>query len=470
MSWVDAEYGQVDLGDRRLNRRVLACARAIAEQPRAGFPQIFEDESQLEGHYRLMNNERANGDLLLAPHRRRSWERAAQTNCTTVLLLQDTTEFVLNGEVARVGLMTKAAGCSFYGHFSLAVSEDELPVVHGVVAQGVYRVEDKLWIEGQTEEQEMELLVGSDRWLDVATRASAMAPESMAVIHVMDREADDYALMSKLQELGDDFVIRSTHNRVLSDCENALFDVIETRAQFAIGRTVQLSRRGRIRPPGSKRTHPVRDSRGAQLMIRACTVELRRPAGVAPVGNPSQRLSFVEVTEVNPPEGETPVCWRLLSTLPIETQSDIERIVDIYRKRWLVEEFFKALKTGCSAEKRQGRSLHSLWNTIALLVPIACRLLRLRVTTRSTESHSYKHVIDDIELLALRELVPKRMLKRTPSAVEVMLAIARVGGHLKSNGEPGWLTLGRGMEELHTAANAWKSAMKMMGHPMVSEL
>lgn len=470
MSWLYGEYGQVDLGDSRLNRRVLTSAQSISLEPSAGFTQAFNCPSQLEGHYRLMNNAKVTADSLLAPHHSASWQRASSAERDSVLVVHDTSEFVYKGEVPRERLMPKSEASAFYGHFALAVSEEELPIVHGVVAQGVYRVEKKVWIEGQSEEDEMELLVGSDRWLDIARRASEASPDELDIIHVMDREGDSYALMAQLQDLGDDFVIRAAHDRVLATADDTSLFGAGDNAAFEVQREVQLSRRGRRRPPATRKGHPDRDSRSAKVVIRASQVMLSRPRGVAPIGHPSMQLSFVEVVERDPPEGETAVHWRILTSLPIDTQAQVERVVDIYRKRWLIEEFFKALKTGCSAEKRQGRSLFSLWNTVAILVPIAWRILRLRVVSRNPTPLPYTAVVDDIELLALREMVPKRMLKRTPSAIDVTLAIARLGGHLKSNGPPGWLTLGRGTEKLHTAAQAWRAALIFARKSVESEM
>ncbi len=94
----------------------------------------------------------------------------------------------------------------------------------------------------------------------------------------------------------------------------------------------------------------------------------------------------------------------------------------------------------------------------------------MRVVSRSLKPAPYETVVDDIELLALRKMVPKRMLGRKPTAIDVTLAIARLGGHLKHNGPPGWLTLGRGAEKLDTACRAWKAALKLTGQSPEFEL
>ena len=174
-------------------------------------------------------------------------------------------------------------------------------------------------------------------------------------------------------------------------------------------------------------------------------------------------LSLVEVVEIDPPDGVAPVRWLLWTTLPVDTPEQVCRIVDIYRKRWLIEEFFKALKTGCAAEKRQARSLRTLLNTITLLVPVAWRLLVLRAQSRHQPDAPAEFVVDEVELMALRHMAKGVKLAKRPTCRQVLLAIARVGGHLKSNGEPGWLVLGRGIERLLDFVVGWRAAMEFKG-------
>ncbi|MBN2799762.1 MAG: transposase [Deltaproteobacteria bacterium] len=56
---------------------------------------------------------------------------------------------------------------------------------------------------------------------------------------------------------------------------------------------------------------------------------------------------------------------------PLDTEEQLARVVDLYRKRWLIEESFKALKTWCSLERRQARRLRSWLNTAAPRMPQA---------------------------------------------------------------------------------------------------
>ena len=64
-------------------------------------------------------------------------------------------------------------------------------------------------------------------------------------------------------------------------------------------------------------------------------------------------LHVVEVREVDPPENETPIVWRLVTTEPVDTEKEVADIVDAYRQRWVIEEFFRALKAGCRYQQLQ---------------------------------------------------------------------------------------------------------------------
>ena len=130
--------------------------------------------------------------------------------------------------------------------------------------------------------------------------------------------------------------------------------------------------------------------------------------------------------------------------------------MDCYRARWVIEEFFKALKTGCQYEKRQLESAESLLNALAIFAPVAWRLLLLRHLARSQAKASATAALTPKQLEVLRA-VARRPLPTHPNAREAMLAVAALGGHLKSNGDPGWLVLGRGMHDLLLLELGWRA-------------
>jgi hypothetical protein len=170
-------------------------------------------------------------------------------------------------------------------------------------------------------------------------------------------------------------------------------------------------------------------------------------------------VNIVAVREVNPPLDDEPVEWLLITTEPVETEEQILKIIDFYRGRWVIEEFFKALKTGCAFEKRQLESWHTLQNALGLLIPIAWSLLRLRTVAREEGRTPARAVLTDLELEVLRR-ASTTPLRQRPTTRDVMLAIARLGGHHRSNGEPGWQLLGRGYQDLLMMTAGYRLAVR----------
>jgi hypothetical protein len=155
----------------------------------------------------------------------------------------------------------------------------------------------------------------------------------------------------------------------------------------------------------------------------------------------------VHVFELGPPPGQPPVEWVLLTTESIATRADIERVVEGYRTRWTIEEYFKAVKTGCAYESRQLESFHALSNLLAYTFVIAYALLLMRTLARTGRNLPATSILSDSEIQVLQR-VENSSVGADPSVREALLAIAALGGHIKNNGDPGWLVLSRGWQRL----------------------
>src|SRR5580692_5536976 len=134
-----------------------------------------------------------------------------------------------------------------------------------------------------------------------------------------------------------------------------------------------------------------------------------------------------------------------------------------YRARWVIEEFFKALKTGCQIERRQMESYKALRIALALFLPIAVRLLALRDAARTEPERPCSALTPT--LLQLLRTCGRNILSATPTNREVYSALAALGGHLRSNGEPGWIVLGRAYEKLLVLEQGWLAA-RAAGDPI----
>jgi hypothetical protein len=230
-------------------------------------------------------------------------------------------------------------------------------------------------------------------------------------------------------------------------------------AKRAFAREVPLSRRPRI-PGAPGKRHPARAGRVARLSFSSTTIEIPRTSKTKRSSSASMVLNVVYVVERRPPRGEPAVEWFLLTDLPAKTPDQIAFVADCYRARWMIEEYFKALKTGCQYEKRQLESAHSLLNAMAVLAPVARRLLLLRHLARNAPDRPASAALTTMQIDVLRA-VAKRPMPARPSVKEPMLAVAGLGGHLPRNGDPGWLVLGRGMHDLLLLELGWRARAEM---------
>lgn len=465
------EFEGITLGDERLERRVLETAEKLAARPAASLPTATRTDASLEGTYRLLGNEAVTPEKILAPHRRRTSERAevARRAKRPLFAIHDTTEATFGGEYLREGLGFMSNGSQgFFAHVTLLASRDgEEKDPLGVLQMQTLTRTKKKGSKSGSKLAKAAHEGEAQRWLVGMQTAQELVPD---VVHVADREADAYWLIAKLIELGARFIFRNkTDRRVLDeDGEIALLrESLRASKATILERTVSIgarhpgergtpSKTGKkalkgaayVRTPTSKKRHPARDERMAKLQVQAARFELRRPNAESRDLPASLTVNAVRVFEPSPPAGQAAIEWFLLTSEPIDTPAQLAAIVDGYRTRWLIEEFFKALKTGCNYENSQLERLASLQNLLAFYLPIAWRMLRMRTASRTGNALSATEVLTEIQLKLLAYASPTLRSIKEPSAHDALLAVAALGGHLKNNGPPGWLTIGRGFDEL----------------------
>ena len=432
----------------------------LERQPDAAFPQVCADDAEVEALYRFLRNRRVTLKALLAPHGDATQRRCAALG--EVLVIHDTTDMVFAGEAPRAGLASLGPERhGFWLHTALAVSADGLRAPLGVVSLIPFVRRTRpvgprpSWRERRNAPDKE-----SRVWADSVAAARGQLGADVTPIHVMDRGADSYVLFASLAQARDRFVVRLAQDRtVVTDEGVAATLSAATPATAQCTREVTVSRRqAGDRPQRSQRRHPARAERVATLQIAARRVSLQRSHGLSAALPPAVPVHVVYVWEAAPPDGEDPIQWRLVTTEPIDTIDQIQRIVDYYRARWIIEEFFKALKTGCAYEKRQLESLHTLLVALALLAPIAWQLLLLRHAAQQSPTSSARVALSPRQLAVLRATPAGHALGRDPSLAHAMLAIARLGGHLRQNGPPGWLVLGRGFQQLLVMEAGWAAA------------
>lgn len=448
-----AEVADSNFDDERLNKRLRALVAGLAVEPGKSLPKSF-DEAGLEAAYRFFSNVHVTPDDILSSHVEATRARCASTG--DFLVLHDSTKFSYRYDGEREGLGRARLGNAksvqmFFAHVSLAVMADGTRRPLGVAAL-------KTWVRGSSQSG-----VEYQRWEEQLRIASDRLGGSKNAIHVMDREADDYDMFASLVRDGHRFVVRGQHNRWLEQEGPSRLREVFAQLECSVGREVTLTRRKPSRNPIKAKVHPARAARTANLSVSATTVALKRPQSRrAHVDTaalpPSLTINVVRVWEAEPPDGADPVEWFLYTTEPIETAEQQLAIVDHYRARWTIEEYFKAIKTGCDFEKRQLQDYESLINLLAVFAPIAYQLLLIRSEARRVPDESALTVLtaDHIDVLRAKG---RTKLSANPTTREVYLAIAVLGGHIKySKTDPGWLTLARGFEDLELLVEGWRLA------------
>ena len=455
------EMGSADLGDQRRSKRLAEMVGKIAQGPDRSFPDIFTDPAQLSAAYRFFSNPEVGHEAILTSHVLGTVTRAKERG--TVLVVHDTTELSFGGESRRQGMgRLRTSGQGFYAHVGLVLDADGSREPLGLAGiRTVFRQEKKGHRTAAQRRQDPEN--ESRRWSSLALESDGLLRGQAAAIHLMDREGDSYPLLSELTKASLRFVVRLCHDRMLEGDNGERGGMLQQEVSstpFIAEREVPLSLRGRRgRTAQQQRIHPPRQMRLARLRFSALSVKLRRPNNYPKESLPdSLSINVVRVKEVDAPAGVAPIEWLLATTEPVETPQDILRVVDWYRARWVIEEFNKALKTGCAFEARQLETQHALLNALALLAPIACLLLRIRSLARTAPTQPAAPLFPPLELTVLRAMAPVP-LSDEPTVQEVLAAIARLGGHLKRNGPPGWLVLFRGYKKLQAFAQGWAAAM-----------
>ena len=454
---VSGEFLKAQFGDVRLTKRAIRFAESALRRPESSIPRMAGGTDGAEGLYRFLANERVTPERIIDPHFAESRERARAAGA--VLLVHDTTTFSYGEETKRTGLGPICRGAlGFLDHVTLAVAEQSGRAL-GIVAHRPYvrpaASESRQALTAQekvnkvSRKSQLDADNESLRWQEQAIEAGRELGD-IARVHVCDREADDYKFLGALHDAGEHFVVRVAQDRATSEGVRLFTKMNGMVAQMC--REVRISAQGKQPGPKQRARHPPRESRMAKLQMSSGSFQLVRP-GRSPCTAPkSLALNFVLVEETEAPEGCTPVQWRLTTTLPVSTAEEIARVVDIYRKRWTIEEFFKALKTGCGFNQHQIESYDGLVKLLALLLPVAWKLLEMRTQVRETPDAPATVVLTKRQVAVLVALHnrahPKAPLPPKPSVKQAIYAIAGLAGHFKQNGDPGWQTLGEGLRRL----------------------
>jgi hypothetical protein len=273
------------------------------------------------------------------------------------------------------------------------------------------------------------------RWLDSLRRSSALSGAPERCVHIGDRESDIYELFCLAEELGTRFLVRSCVDRLAEDGGTTIAQVM---AKVQSSGTHEV----RFRDAGGN------DQR-AVLSVRHATMTVRPPIGKQRRYR-HQQLQVIHAEEINPPDGRTPVLWKLITNLPVETHAEAVHKLDWYALRWNIETFFKTLKTGCRIEDIRLTTADRLANCIALCCVDAWRISWLTMLRRRSPNASPAAVFTDTERAVLDRKTPPGRHNEPRDLAFYTTAVARLGGYLDraNDAPPGTTVIWRGLVRL----------------------
>jgi hypothetical protein len=445
-SFGEEHFGAAQLGDRRRTKRLVQLADRIVMHPGGTLPDKIDDPASLKALYRLVDQEEVTHASVLASSRERTLRRMREVD-GTVLVIHDATELDFSGlrSLKALGQIGNGNHRGYLAHNVLAVVAETREVL-GLVYQKLAKrpKANKNETRKQCRERPDRL---SRLWKDASATIPAV-PAGRCQVEVADRGADILEFLDFVDSQEKSYLVRSQYNRRI-----CLENGEETKLHdYARGLPAQGYKT--VEVPATKQ----RAARTARVSIAWSQLTLlvpKQPRGE--IRGVPLTCWVVCVREVDAPAGVQPVEWILLTNVPVECWEDACERIAWYECRWIIEEYHKALKTGCGVETLQFTTEERLKPVIALISVVALFLLKLRNSSRRADARErlateLMPALYVVMLSLWRYKQPRNDL----TVHEFYYALARLGGHQnrKHDHPPGWLVLWRGWTKLQPMIEA----------------
>lgn len=437
-NWVESELVAQDMGDVRLNKRMVKLTENLCRDPSLSIPCANTSWAETLAAYRFFDNDKVTFASIMSGHKASTLSRI-QTE-PVVLIPQDTTflNFATDDKSKGMGtLRTKNANQQLL-HTSIAISPSRvnLGIVDGSLWQREEASTGSSRARKKIDEKE------SHRWLLHYQSACAIQEQSpeTTVVSIADREGDihewfQYAESVPLERRAS-YIVRAKANRALELEEERipLWDHMNSLKSLGKYSVNVPNRNGE---PG----------RDAAVNVVAAEVQL---AGKGKARKPLF-LHVVYVKEISPPIGEKGIEWMLLTDLPVEDFVQARVIIEWYRCRWEIETYFRVMKGSCEIENNRFRTEPRMLNCIAVYMIISWRLHSITMLARRMPERPCTDAFSDREWTILWRMRTKTQPPNIPPSLkEATHMLAGLGGFLgrKGDGEPGVKTIWQGYDKL----------------------
>jgi len=435
--WAEQNFGGCELGDARRTKRAVKLVAQVAAHPDGSTPTQTDEWADCKAAYRLFDQDDVTFRALCEPH----WQLTRARTDGTWLLIGDTTEieFGIHRDVSGLGPTGNGGGRGFFLHSSLMINPETDEVVGLAGAELFHRQPAP---EKETLMQKRKRKRESEVWGRVISLVGP-PPESTRFIHIFDAGADNFEVFCHLQMQQCGWIVRAGQKkRVVFDAKDVRTTPQSLVEQQPLAGTYELSLRAR----------KGQSARTATIEVRFAPMRMPQPAQKTPLmkqcGIKVIAMWVVEAREVNAPANVEPLHWILLTSEPVEDFDEAWTVIGWYEKRPVVEDYHKCLKTGCRVEERQYKTSERLERVTGLLSVVAVRLLQLKFVARSEPDRPAAQVVPQPWIRMLKALRKGRHQIKTVG--EFFRSLAMLGGFLdrKHDGQPGWITIWRGLDKL----------------------
>jgi hypothetical protein len=447
--WVPTEFNDANIGDVRLNQRLISIVKSFCLSPNASIPDKSGSWAKTKATYRFLSNDKVSHQNILAPHQQATAKRVSQEQI--VLAIQDTStlNYTSHPETQGLGnIGTDPASKGMLVHTTLTMTPERIPL--GLLHQQTWTRPPEEY--GKKHERHHKDIQDkeSQKWLNslwATERLQKDAPETL-IINVGDREADIFGLFQEHRDnqMKCHLLIRAAHDRRLNDAPEHLWSYLEKQPAASVLEVLVPRKKQKAQ-------------RTAQVELRWAKVELKPPIDKASAGTIT--LGAIYVNEPHPPSGEEALSWMLLTTLPIESQAEALRYVEYYAARYTIELWHKILKSGCGIETHQFGGIEPLTGCLAIDSIVAWRIMFLTMLGRRMPDLPCHAILQEDEWQSLYCFIHHTATppKDIPTLGEAVRMIARLGGFLgrKRDGHPGAEVMWRGMAKLTIITESWKS-------------
>jgi len=374
-----------------------------------------------------------------------------------ILAIQDTTEInyqANDGRAHGLGVVGNGKDIGFFMHPMLALDAGTGSVI------GCSEIE--LWNRTKkADENHAKLPIEekeSYRWITTAIGARKVLSEAECVTFIGDRESDIYEFLDRIPDENTHLIARVCRDRIIenSTCRK-LYKHLD-----------QTEEAGRIRIEIARDIRKGRKKREALLSIKHSMIEIVKPKKCTDKSAPkSIKLYVVEAKELDCPDGQEPVHWRLFTTHVVSDFSEAKQIILWYRMRWTIEQVFRTVKSqGLNVEESQIELGENLMKLAVLALCAAIQIMQL-ISARdgSTELKTNDlFTADERQFMAalLVKVEGKTQKQQNPHPKENLAwaswVIARLGGwhcYTKSEGPPGPIVMGRGLKRFYEMFDGW---------------